>query len=544
MLNETFGAALRRAAAEAGDRLALIELAPPGAESLVGALCCDRTWTFTELLREAERCAAWLLQRLEPGDRVCMYAPNVPEWAVLDFGAAMAGMVVVTANPALGSAELGYVVRQSRTALLMHVDAYRGRDLAAVAQYAGDGLCATFSLSQWNNQIRNFDGNVSELPDVRPTDPIQIQYTSGTTGAPKGALLHHRGLLSNAQFIAERAGLRGGLAVSGLPMFHTSGTAMNVLAPVVTRSTAVVPTHFHPDLVLDALERFRGEVLGAVPTMLLDLVEHPSRASRDLSALQVAITGGAPVPSELFDRVEREFGCSLLTLYGQTELSPAITMTSRHDDTPTRATTAGQPFPHVEIKIIDTVTSQTVPLGVEGEICARGPQLMLGYFDMPHRTAETVDAEGWLHTGDLGTMDSRGCLRITGRIRDMIIRGGENIYPAEIESALFEHPSVLDVAVFGMPDDRWGEIVAAAIRLDPDVNPVNSDELQAFCRQRMAAHKSPTRWFACTAFPLTGSGKVQKFRLREQALADELTILGGRPAAGDPTRELTSQSKS
>jgi fatty-acyl-CoA synthase/long-chain acyl-CoA synthetase len=538
VIDRTFGDALRHAVEVAGDTVALVEVAPEGSTSMTGAAATGRRWTYAELLDEAQRCAAWLLGSYEPGSRICMWAPNVPEWVVLDYGAALAGMVVVTANPALGVDELRYILEQSRSSLLIHADRFRGVDMTGVAQMAAVGGCDLFALPGWETTVRAHPAAPAELPTVRPGDPVQIQYTSGTTGRPKGALLHHRGLLNNAWLLADRMGLSAGVTVSGLPLFHTSGTAMNVLAPVTTYSTAVVPTVFEPGLVLDAIEDLRCDALGAVPTMLLALLEHPSLPGRDLSSLRVAITGGAPMPPILLERVERDLGCDLVTLYGQTELSPAISVTTPDDSPEDKAHTAGTPLARVEVKIADSGTGEVLPVGVEGEICARGHQVMLGYFDMPERTAEAVDGEGWLHTGDLGTMDDRGYLRITGRLTDMIIRGGENLYPAEIEEVLAGHSGVAEVAVFGLPDPHWGEVVAAAVRTTgPAAQPSSAaasseapavpspEALEAFCRDRLASHKVPRRWFRCESFPLTGSGKIQKFRLREMEAAGELAPL-------------------
>jgi fatty-acyl-CoA synthase/long-chain acyl-CoA synthetase len=282
---------------------------------------------------------------------------------------------------------------------------------------------------------------------------------------------------------------------------------------------------FEPELVMKAIERERAELLFGVPTMQIAILQHPARPQRDLSSLKVAISGGAPVPPELLKRIEAGLGCELLAVYGQTEASPIICQTGADDTTEDKAETAGRPLPQVEVKIVDLALGKTCAYDVEGEIQARGYQTMLGYFEMDEATARTLTDEGWLRTGDLGTMDDRGYVRITGRLKDMIIRGGENIYPAEVEARLLEHPMVTDAVVFGCPDDTWGEIVCAALQFQADAEVPSADALKTHCRAAIAPNKVPARWYRCDAFPMTGSGKVQKFRMREEAAAGRLDPL-------------------
>jgi fatty-acyl-CoA synthase len=528
VLDLTTGDLLREAAGDAGTQTALVEVAPPGTPSLAGADRTDRRWTYRELLADAERCAHWLLTRFSPGERIAVWAPNIPEWIVLQYGAALAGLVVVTANPALRAAELRYVLEQSRSAGLFHTATFRGSDMAAIAEQATAGLPelrATFRFDDWPATVGAHQG-VGPLPAVRPGDPAQIQYTSGTTGFPKGALLHHRGLVTNAKFMIDRTRLPDrGTMVSAMPLFHTAGCAMAVLGCAHQRACYALCQLFDPGLVLTAAEHHRADLLAGVPTMLIAMLGHPEFDRFDLSHLSGALSGGSPVPPELVHRVERRFGVRVTTVYGQTELSPVVTQTSPDDAPEDKATTAGRPLPQLEVAVRDPVTGDTVPIGQTGEICARGYQAMLGYFEMPERTAETVDQDGWVHTGDLGTFDDRGYLRVTGRLKDMIIRGGENVYAAEIEQVLFTHPAVRDVAVLGLPDPTWGEIVAAAVvPTDPDAAPAVI-ELHDLCRRHLAPHKTPARWFRTTELPLTGSGKIQKFRLREQIDHAELPEL-------------------
>ena len=528
VLELTTGDLLREAAADAGPQTALIEAAPPGAPSLTGAEHTGRRWTYRQLLAEAEQCARWLLTRFSPAERITIWAPNIPEWIILQYGAALAGLTVVTANPALRAAELRYVLQQSRSAGLFHTAAFRGSDMTAIAREAVTGLPALrsiFCFTDWRATVAaHRDGG--PLPAVQPGDAAQIQYTSGTTGFPKGALLHHRGLVTNARLMISRTQLpHRGTMVSAMPLFHTAGCAMGVLGCAHQRACYVLCQLFDPGLVLTAAQDHRADLLPGVPTMLIAMLAHPGFDQFDLSRLSGILSGGSPVPPELAHRVEQRFGVRFTTVYGQTELSPVVTQTSPDDSPEDKATTAGRPLPQVAVAIRDPATGETVPTGQPGEICARGYQAMLGYFDMPERTAETIDPDGWVRTGDLGVLDDRGYLQVTGRIKDMIIRGGENIYATEIERVLFSHPGVRDVAVLGLPDPTWGEIVAAVlIPADPG-QPAAVTELHDLCRTSLAPHKTPARWFGATELPLTGSGKIQKFRLREQIDGGELSEL-------------------
>lgn len=528
VLDLTTGDLLRQAAADSPGQVALIEVAPPDAPSLTGADRTDRTWTYRQLLEEAQQCAHWLLTQFVPGERITVWAPNVPEWTILQYGAALAGLVLVTANPALRAAELRYVLEQSRSAGLFHTAAFRGTDMTAVAREASTGLPdlrTTTCFTDWSATVRAH-GETGSLPEVRPGDAAQIQYTSGTTGFPKGALLHHRGLVTNARFMIDRTQLpHAGVMVSAMPLFHTAGCAMGVLGSAHQRATYVLCQLFDPALVLTTAERHRADLLCGVPTMLIAMLGHPGFDGFDLSRLSLVLSGGSPVPPELVRRVEERFGARFTAVYGQTELSPVVTQTSPDDSPEDKATTAGRPLPQLELAIKAPADDRIVSTGQQGEICVRGYQTMLGYFGMPERTAETIDAEGWLHTGDLGVLDERGYLTVTGRLKDMIIRGGENIYASEIEKVLFTHPGVRDVTVLGLPDPTWGEVVAAVLvpskpgRLPPIA------ELHGLCRAELAPHKTPTRWFLAAELPLTGSGKIQKFRLRDQVEAAELTEL-------------------
>ena len=356
VLEVTTGDLLRQAAGDAGTHTALIEAAPPGMPSLAGAERTDRRWTYQQLLAGSEQCAHWLLGRFSPGDRITIWAPNIPEWIILQYGAALAGLIIVTANPALRAAELRYVLQQSRSAGLFHADAFRGSDMAAIAREAITGLPelrATFSFADWPATVGAHRGT-SSLPEVRPGDAAQIQYTSGTTGFPKGALLHHRGLVTNAKFMIDRTQLPyDGALVSAMPLFHTAGCAMNVLGCAHQRACYVLCQLFDPALVLTAAQDHRADLLGGVPTMLIAMLSHPEFDQFDLSRLSRVLSGGSPVPPELVRRVEQRFGVQFTTVYGQTELSPVVTQTSPADSPEDKASTAGRPLPQVEVAVRD-----------------------------------------------------------------------------------------------------------------------------------------------------------------------------------------------
>ena len=514
LLDLTVGDALRRAAAAWPDHLALVAGTAEPTER--------RRWTFTMLLAEAEGVARALLTRFMPGEHVAVWAPNSPEWILLEFGAALAGLTLVTVNPAFLPAELAYVLRQSRAVGLFLASEYRGRSLLAVTADVRPALPVlrdVSALTEWPAFVAS--GSTSQaLPAVTPDDVAQIQYTSGTTGFPKGALLQHRGLVNNAHLYARRLEARpGDVWLNPMPLFHTAGCVMLTLGPLLTGGGQVLLPGFDPTLMLALIEAERVAFTGGVPTMLIALLEHPDLARRDLASLRALNTGGAPVSAELVQRTEAAFGVPLSTTFAQTEASPVITQTRPDDPAAVRATTVGRPLPQTVVKIVDPAAGDTVPCGTIGELCVRGYLVMRGYFDNPNATAAALDAEGWLHTGDLATLDAEGDCRVVGRLKDMIIRGGENIYPAEIEALLFAHPAVSDVAVVGIPDEKWGEIVAAVVRPAPGQAPTE-EELFAYCRAHLAPHKTPRQWRFVEQFPQTPSGKIQKFVLREQFVRD------------------------
>ncbi len=503
---------LREAAERAADTVALVE-------GTAGQP--RRRWSYADLLADSERVARALLGRFAPGERVAMWAPNCPEWLLVEYGAALAGLTLVTVNPALRAAEVAHVLGQSRAHGVVLAPSYRGADLTqTLAQVRGDlpGLREVISLADWDD-FAGSGAPAERLPEVGPDDAAQIQYTSGTTGFPKGATLRHRGITNNARFGAEIMRAEpGDVWVNPMPLFHAAGCVTFTLGAVQGLFTQVLVPGFDPGLVLRLMESERATMFGGVPTMLLALLDHPGFAGTHLSSVRCALAGGATVPPTLVRRVEAALCVPMSILFAQTEASPGIAQTRLDDSPADRAETLGRAHPQVEVAIADPATGQFLPPGAVGEILTRGYHVMKGYFDHPGATRAAIDAAGWLHTGDLGSADERGYHRIEGRLKEMIIRGGENIYPREIEHVLYVHPAVADVAVVGVPDDHWGEQVAAFVRAVPGEN-ATPEELTSFCRERLAAHKTPRNWVFVDAFPLTPSGKIQKFVLREQFAA-------------------------
>ncbi len=511
MTDATIGARLRAAATAVPDRVALVEGVPgPGA----------RRWTYAQLLADAERCAHLLTRSFRPGERVAVWAHNLPEWVVLEYGAALADVTLVTVNPSLQPPEAAYVLRQSRAAGLFVVPEVRGNPLVAHAAAIHPDLPELreiLRLDQLGGLAPAGDPPPDDaLPEVAPDAAAQIQYTSGTTGFPKGAVLHHAGVVNNAMLWADRVGIPDGAVwLAPNPLFHTGGCVLGVLGALARRATLVLMPMFDPGLFLELIEREHVWFAPAVPTMLIAAMDHPDFATRDLSSWKATVSGGAQVPEALVRRIEDSLGVDFTIVYGQTECSPVITNTLPTDSAADKGLTVGPPLPHTEVRIVDPVTLDTVALGAKGELWVRGYCTMAGYFEMPDQTAATLLDDGWLRTGDLATMDERGYCRIVGRLKDMIIRGGENLFPAEIEEVLFRHPAVAEVAVVGLPDERWGEVVAAFVRPSEPNAMLDIGELRAHLRAVLSPQKTPTKWFAVAEFPLTGSGKVQKYALRE-----------------------------
>ena len=509
---------IRHAAATVPDRLALVDcVEDPAART---------EWTYAEFLADAERAARALLARFEPGDRIALWAPNSAHWIVLQQGISMAGMVLVALNPAYRAREMQFVLEQSGASALFCVDSYRGFDMRGLAddvQQRVPGVRAVVSLDDWDAFLATGD-DATSLPEVGPYDMIQVQYTSGTTGFPKGAMLHHMGLCNEATFVAERAGMSdGGVYINAMPMYHIGGGAVTSFGAWAKRGTFVILPGFDPATILEAFESYAGTHTLVVPTMLIAMLDHPDLPKRDLSSLQTILSGAASVPASLVRRTISTLDCQFTILFGQTETHGVVSQTRVTDSPEDQADTVGQALPQLELKIADPL-GQPVPIGEQGEICCRGYQNMQGYYEMDEATAATIDGDGWLHMGDIGTMDDRGFLRVTGRVKDMIIRGGMNLYPAEIEAALLDHPAIETAAVIGLPDEKWGEQVGAVLKLRAGHEQPTVPELTEFLRDQIAPHKVPVYWAFADALPLTSSGKIQKFVLRDQAAEGALAF--------------------
>ncbi|MCA1453737.1 AMP-binding protein [Bradyrhizobium sp. BRP22] len=512
----SIGDALRKAASTWPNRLALVEG--------VAEKDARRRWTFTELLAESEKVARALLRRFAPGEHVAIWAANVPEWVLVEFGAALAGVTLVTVNPAYLGDELAFVLKQSRANGVIVQDVYRSRDLVGTVEAVRDtlpDLRHVIALSAWPEFIGGGDP-AAPLPDVTAADVAQIQYTSGTTGRPKGARLTHRNLANNGRIYARTIGAGDSdIWINPMPMFHTAGCGLCTLGALQTGGAQVLPPGYDPELMLRLFEEERGTMTICVPTMLIRMLDSADIGKRDLSSWRLVTLGGAPVPPELVRRA-LERGVKVAIGFGQTEASPYLTHTLPDDPHPNWISTVGRPLPQTEIKIVDPKTGEILPRGEIGEICARGYSIMKDYFDDPDATRAAIDAEGWLHTGDLGSLDEHGYCRVQGRHRDLIIRGGENIYPREIEDLLYTHPAILGASVVGIPDRDWGEVPVAFIQLKPG-HAASGEDLMEFCRQRLASYKVPRVWRFVEQFPQTASGKIQKFVLRDLHLAENST---------------------
>jgi len=531
VLDMTVGAILREAAATIPDQVALIAGMPQ--------LNDRRRWTYALMLEESEQVARSLLGLFQPGERVAVWAPNLPEWILLEFGAAMAGIVLVTVNPAFRPRELEYVLKQSGAAGIFLVPEFRTNQMAAsLAQVRPNlpELREVILFTDWTDFLASGSSD-NQLPKVSPDEAAQIQYTSGTTGFPKGALLHHRGIVNNARFCAQRLGVTPGeVWLNPMPLFHTAGCVLGVLGAAQSLATQIPVLAFEPGLVLELIESERVTVSCMVPTMLIAMMEHSDFKRRDLSSLRCIFSGGTLVPAELVHRIESELDVRFTIVFGTTECSPLLTQTRLDDSPDDKATTIGQALPQTELKIANPATGETVAVGAIGELCTRGYLVMKGYFEMPEATAAAIDNEGWYHTGDLASMDERGYCRVEGRLKDMIIRGGENIYPREIEDVLFSHPDVAEVAVVGIPDAKWGEVIGAFVRPVPG-HTLSKEELVAYCRQYLASFKTPQHWMFVEEFPLTPSGKIQKFVLRERFISEHQSeVASSAPAKGERSR--------
>jgi acyl-CoA synthetase (AMP-forming)/AMP-acid ligase II len=504
----TFAAVLREQAQARGDKPALRELLENGE--------IGREWSYAELLSDSEKLGRALASRHERGARIAIMAHNLPEWILMEMASALAGLTLVTVNPAFNARELHYVLEQSHAEAIYFVPIVRGHALGPIV----DEACADLPRIQYRIMLTDhdalFDGHeVGNLRDTVPEDIVQIQYTSGTTGFPKGALLHQKGLLQNGSDIFHRWNAEAGESVIlVVPLFHTAGCAIVVCGALTTGVSIILAPGYDPQLIVRAIERERPQLAGGVPTMLFGMIEEAERSGCDVTSVKALLCGGSMVAPELARKAHEVFGAPIQIIYGQTETSPGITYGWADDSEADQTETIGQPLPHMDIAILSPDDGSVCPIGAQGEICVRGYNVMAGYNDNPEATAETIDSEGWLHTGDLGTMNARGYLKITGRVKEMIIRGGENLFPAEIENMMLEHPAIAEIAVVGVADEKWGELVACFMRLGEGEKP-SPEELKAFARERLAPHKTPAYWIWVEEWSLTGSGKIQKFAMAE-----------------------------
>lgn len=504
-------------------------------------------WSWREFQAEVNRTARALMALgIQRGEHVALWATNVPEWILLQFATAKLGIVLVTVNPAYRPYELKFVLSQSDAVALFLVDSFKHSDyFAMLAEIcpelahspAGNLHAHDFprlrhvitlqgepppGCVSWQTMLAGADSvaredleRVGQALDCR--DAINIQYTSGTTGFPKAAMLSHRNLLLNAYHVGncQRLTYEDRVCIP-VPFYHCFGCSMGTMCCAVHGATMIIPgEYFQPEDTLNALESERATSVYGVPTMFIAELASPTLDQRDLSSLRTGIMAGSPCPIETMRQVIQRLGAREITIaYGQTESSPVITQTRTDDSLEVRCETIGRPIPGVEVKLVDPVSGEAVGDETRGELCVRGHVVMLGYYNNPQATAAAIDADGWLHTGDIATRRASGYYRITGRIKDMVIRGGENIYPREIEEFLFTHPAVQQVAVVGVPDPKYVEELCAWIRLKPDVN-VTADELRDFCRQSLAHYKTPKYIEFVDTFPQTVTGKIQKYKIRE-----------------------------
>ncbi|MED4827289.1 AMP-binding protein [Bacillus atrophaeus] len=506
-------------------------------------------YTYTQFNRLCRRTAKGLMKLgIKKGDHVAVWASNVPEWLTAQFAAAQIGAVLVTVNTNFQSAELDYLLKHSDASALILMDSYRGTSYIDIlnglipelkesepGQLQSDrfpflktilfiGDKSPPGIYHWDD-IATLSETVSDteldhrMNSLMSVDVINMQYTSGTTGFPKGVMLSHFNIINNAANIAECMKLSSTDRMCiPVPFFHCFGCVLGVLACVSAGAAMIPVQEFDPAAVLTAVEQEKCTALHGVPTMFIAELHHKHFPSYDLSHLRTGIMAGSACPIEVMKAVIEKMGMKEITIaYGQTEASPVITQTRADDSLQRRVETVGRALPHIEVKIVQPGTSREVARGVQGELCTRGYHVMKGYYKDPEATTSAIDADGWLHTGDLAVMDKQGYCRITGRLKDMLIRGGENIYPREIEELLYQHPKVLDVQVVGVPDAKFGEEAAAWVKLK-EGQTASPEELQAYCKGKIARHKIPRYIVFTNEYPMTASGKIQKFKLREKAI--------------------------
>ncbi|MBF6063442.1 AMP-binding protein [Nocardia terpenica] len=517
LLGATIGDDLDRAVAAHGERDALID-------RVTGV-----RWSYREFGAEVDAVALGLLAGgIGKGDRVGIWAPNRAEWTLVQYATAKIGAILVNINPAYRAHELRYVLQQAGIRLLVAARRFKTSDYAAMIEQVHPECPALqrvvlLDSEEWTALVA--DGRAGDARRLAaaqralsPDDPINIQYTSGTTGFPKGATLSHHNILNNGYFVGELCGYTEADRICiPVPFYHCFGMVMGNLAATSHGAAMVIPAAaFDPRATLETVAVERCTSLYGVPTMFIAELADPDFDSYDLSCLRTGIMAGSPCPIEVMKQVIERMGMREVSIcYGMTETSPVSTQTRRDDSLTQRTATVGRVGPHLEIKIVDPATGLTVPRGAQGELCTRGYSVMLGYWDDPARTAEAVDAGRWMHTGDLATMDDDGYVAITGRIKDMVIRGGENIYPREIEEFLYTHPDILDAQVVGVPDAKYGEELVAWIRMREGATPLDAATLRDYCDGRLAHFKIPRYVHIVEEFPMTVTGKIRKVEMRE-----------------------------
>jgi fatty-acyl-CoA synthase len=522
MLGDTIGDNLDRTVALFGDREALVEV------------FTGRRWTYRELADEVNAVAAGLLDSgVRKGDRVGIWAPNCAEWIFVQYATAKVGAIMVNVNPSYRVHELEYVLNQAEIDTLIAAESFKTSDYAGMISQVRPNCpklrqVILLGRPEWTELAERGRATSPQFPQLSADDPVNIQYTSGTTGFPKGATLSHHNILNNGFFVGELCGYSESDRVCiPVPFYHCFGMVMGNLAATSHGACMVIPARaFEPKATLRAVAEERCTSLYGVPTMFIAELAEPDFDSYDLSSLRTGIMAGSPCPVEVMKQVIDRMGMTEVSIcYGMTETSPVSTQTRADDSVDRRVSTVGRVGPHLEVKIVDMETGQTVPRGTPGELCTRGYSVMLGYWEQPEKTAEVIDAARWMHTGDLAVMDDDDYVNITGRIKDMVIRGGENLYPREIEEFLYTHPDVLDAQVIGVPDERYGEELMAWVRMRPGVEPITVEALREFCTGKLAHYKIPRYVHVVEEFPMTVTGKIRKVEMRQKAA--ELLGLAG-----------------
>jgi fatty-acyl-CoA synthase len=548
LLEISIGDLLDRRAEEIPTQEALVYSCYP---EFGGAL--DIRLTYHEYRERVNAIARGLLALgLNKGDHIAVWAANLPEWPLLELAAFKAGLVLVTINPVLRAHEVEYILKQGDVIALFFMARIRDHDCletmrslttsgAKNGEVAGNILPKLRYISllgappvglveqeSWRPSLfREMISDGAQVSaetlrerqaSVKATDPGQILYTSGTTGFPKGAVQSQRAILNNGAIFARRWGQhQGDHGCSAMPFFHAGGCVLAILAALGSGSTLHPMIAFDPLKALQIISTERCTIFGGVPTMLLAIMQHPDFGKYDLSSLRSVISGGSPVPAYLMEQVKERIGADVAIVFGQTEASAAISLTLQDDTFELKSATVGVPLPHGEVKIVDPTSGEVVECGERGELYCRGYLVMDGYYAMPEKTSEAIDSDGWLHTGDLATMDARGYLNIVGRLKDMIIRGGENIFPLEVEEFLIRYPKVADVQIVGVPDKFFGEEQLAVV-IPKEGEQLTEQELREYCKGQISHQKIPRYFQFVTAFPMTASGKVQKFVLRQNAI--------------------------